>query len=188
MTASKFPLIAKHAEEFAAILTAAKRELAAVRTGRANPQVVESVTVLAYGVRSPLQQLASISVPEPSRLVVEPWDKSILKDVERALTEARLGLTPAVVGSTVRLQVPPLTAETRAELIKTVNAKIEQFKIRLRTLRDRIRDEVLQAEKTKTVTQDDRYATFRELDDLTKEYTAKLKDLADQKAKEIATI
>ncbi len=183
-----FPLIAKHVEEFAAIVAAAKRDVASVRTGRANPQAVESVPVLAYGVRTPLLQLASISAPDPSQLVVEPWDKSLLKDVERALTEARLGLTPAVVGTTVRLKVPPLTAETRAELIKTVNAKVEQFKIRLRTLRDRIRDEVLQAEKAKTVTQDDRYASFRELDDLTKEHTAQLKALADQKAKEITTI
>ena len=183
-----FPLVAKHTQAFAAILTAATSEVAGLRTGRANPLVVESVLVTAYGTRTPLKQLASISVPEPSQLVVEPWDKGILKEVEHALVEARLGLTPVVSGATIRLRVPPLTAETRAELIRTSNAKIEQWKTRLRSLRDRIRDEVIAAEKAKSLTQDDRYTAFQDLDELTKEFTAKLKALAEQKAKEISTI
>lgn len=180
-------IIEKHRAEFEATLAAARRDVASIRTGRANPVMVESLVVEAYGARTPLKQLAAIAVPEPSRLVVEPWDANILKDVVRAIAEARAGLNPTVVGKVISVAVPPLTAETRAALIKTVAAKIEQFKHQLRGLRDDIRDEVLAAQTAKALTEDDRYQAFAQLDEVTKEYTAKLKELADAKAAQINT-
>lgn len=181
-------LVEEHRGQFAAVIESARTELGAVRTGRANPLVLEHVVVEAYGTRTPLKQLASVSVPEASSLLVEPWDKGILKDVERAIIEARIGLTPAVQGAAIRLGVPPLTAETRAELVRHVNVKIEQFKTRLRGIRDKAREAIGKAEKAKSITQDDRYQCFEQLDTLTKEQGEKLKALADRKIQEINTI
>lgn len=159
-----------------------------MRTGRANPLMVEGVLVEAYGVRTPLKQLSSITVPEPACLLIEPWDKSVVKEIERAIQEAKLGLTAVNEGAAVRVRVPPLSTETRSELIRTLHGKAEQFKQRLRVMRDRVREAVLKAEKAKALTQDDRYLAFAQLDDLTKEYTAKLKELADRKSQEIQTV
>jgi len=181
-------LVEQHRSQFASVVESAKLELGAIRTGRANPLLVEQVQVEAYGVRTPLKQLATISVPEASSLLIEPWDTSLLKEVERALVEARLGLTPTTVSQAIRITVAPLTAETRSELIRHVNAKIEQFKMRLRSLRDKVREEIGKAEKAKVITQDDRYQCYDHLDTLTKEHTEKLKVFAERKIQEINTI
>lgn len=181
-------IIQAHRPQFDAVVGAAKVELGSVRTGRANPLLVEQVIIEAYGTRTPLRQVASITVPEASCLMIEPWDKSILKDVERGLVEARLGLTPSVAGQSIRLAVPPLTAETRAELARQVNAKIEQLKTRLRGIRDKVREEITHAEKAKSMTQDDRYEAFAQLDELSKEYSEKLKAMGEKKVQEINTI
>ncbi|TSC76939.1 MAG: ribosome recycling factor [Parcubacteria group bacterium Gr01-1014_31] len=182
------PLVEQHRPEFDAVIEAAKAELGAIRTGRANPMMVEHVQVEAYGARTPLKQLASVTVPEPSCVLIEPWDKGIVKDVERALVEARLGLTPSNEGNVIRLRVPPLTSETRAELVRVVSGKAEQLKTRLRGIRDAVREAVGKAEKAKEITQDDRYQIFEAVDKLTKEYTEKLKGMGDRKTDEINTI
>lgn len=182
------PLIEEHRKEFDAVLEAAKVELGAIRTGRANPMMVEHVQVEAYGARTPLKQMASVTVPEPSCIVIEPWDKSIIKDIERALVEARLGLTPSNEGNVIRLRVPSLTSETRAELVRVVSTKAEQLKTRLRGIRDTVREAVGKAEKAKEITQDDRYQIFEAVDKLTKEYTERLKSMSDKKTEEINTI
>lgn len=180
-------IIESHRPQFDAVIEAAKGELGQVRTGRANPLLVEQVMVEAYGTRTPLRQVASITVPEASSLMIEPWDKSILKDVERGLVAARLGLTPSVAGQSIRLSVPPLTTETRAELARLVNAKIEQLKTRLRGIRDKVREGITKAEKAKSMTQDDRYEALAQLDDMAQEYGEKLKAMAEKKVQEINT-
>lgn len=182
------PIIESHRTQFTAVIDAAKRELGAIRTGRANPLMVEQLSVEAYGARTPLRQLASISVPEPTVIAIEPWDKSIMKDIERAIVEARLGLQPAVTGTMLRLTMPPLTAETRTELTRTAKHKIEQFRVRLRSIRDKVRDEITKAEKAKSITQDDRYEAFKQVDELTKDFSTQLKDLEDRKVQEINTV
>ncbi|MDD5110150.1 MAG: ribosome recycling factor [Patescibacteria group bacterium] len=182
------PIIESHRTQFTAVIDTAKRELGAIRTGRANPLVVEQISVEAYGARTPLRQVASISVPEPSVIAIEPWDKSIIKDIERAIVEARLGLQPSVSGTTLRLTMPPLTTETRTELTRTAKQKIEQFRVRIRSLRDKVREEITKAEKSKSITQDDRYEAFKHADELTKNFTAQLKDLEDRKVQEINTV
>lgn len=179
------PLLEAHRADFAAVLEAAKTELGAVRTGRANPLMVEHIPVVAYGARTPLKQLASIAVPEASCLLIEPWDSSIIKEIEHALVEARLGMTPSLEGTVIRLRVPSLTAETRLALTRQVAMKVEQLKTRLRAIRDSVREAVGKAEIAKAITQDDRYQIFESADNVTKEYTEKLKSLGDRKIQEI---
>lgn len=181
-------MVEKHRSAFGNVVEAAKKDIGSIRTGRANPQLVEGVGVEAYGAKTPLKQLASITIPEPRTIQIEPWDKTILKDVERSLVEARLGLTPTTTGSVIRLTLSSLNTETRAELSKLVNGKIEQFKTRLRSLRDKVREEVTQAEKVKTITQDDRYEAYQDVDALTREFTEQLKELLDRKVAEINTL
>lgn len=182
------PLIESQRSQFNAVIELAKKELGAIRTGRANPMLLDNVQVEAYGVRTPLKQLASISVPEPSCLQIEPWDKSIIKEVEKSLIEARLGLNPSIGGTSIRLSMPPMTAETRTEITRLVNTKIEQLKMRFRSIRDSIREVIIKAEKEKTITQDDRYDAFEQIDGLTKEYTEQLKEIGEKKIKEVNTI
>lgn len=182
------PLLEAHRADFDAVLAAAKTELGAVRTGRANPLMVEHIQVVAYGARTPLKQLASVSIPEPSCLLIEPWDTSIIKEIEQALVVARLGLTPSIEGTVIRLRLPALTAETRLELTRHVAMKVEQLKTRLRAIRDGVREAVGKAEIAKAITQDDRYQIFEAADKVTKEYTEKLKALGDRKMQEINTL
>lgn len=184
------PVISRHQSEFDAVRKAAAEELSAIRTGRANPAVVEHLTVnvSAYGTTMPLQQLASITVPEARVILISPWDPNVAKDIERAIIDANLGLNPVVDGSGIRLVVPQLTTETRAELLKFVNAKVEAAKVRLRTNRDKIREEIVKAERAKELTEDDRFAAFEELDSLIKQLTAELTEMGERKAKEITTI
>jgi|SRR3989338_5234409 len=182
------PLIESQRAQFNAVIELAKKELSAIRTGRANPMLLDNVQIEAYGVRTPLKQVASISVPEPSCLLIEPWDKGIIKDVEKSLIEARLGLTPSIAGTSIRLNLPPMTTETRTEITRLVNTKVEQLKMRFRSIRDSIREIVVKSEKEKAITQDDRYDAFEQVDALTKDYSEQLKVIADKKIKEINTV
>jgi len=110
-------------------------EFSTVRTGRANPQLLQRITVTYYGSPTPLQQLASISVPEPRMLVVQPFDKSTVSDIERALQQADLGLNPSNDGSVIRIAFPPLTEERRKELIKVVRNMAEEGRVSVRNIR-----------------------------------------------------
>lgn len=164
------------------------QELGAMRTGRAHGALVENISVDAYGSLTPLKQLASISIPDARTITIVPWDKSILKDIEKAIVGANTGLTPMNDGSVVRVPIPALTEEGRKNLVKIVWQKVEQAKIGIRTIRDKIKEEIIKAEKAKELTEDDRYVLVKELDEITKEYTAKAESAGTAKEKEILTI
>ncbi len=181
-------MISRHQPELDAALAAAGSELASIRTGRANPSVLDHIVVLAYGATMPLRQLASVTVPDARVILITPWDKSVAKDIERAIVEAQLGLNPVSDGSGIRLVVPQLTSETRAELLKLVHGKIESARVRLRTVRDHVRDEITRAQRAGELTEDDRYAALAELDDVVKAKTAELTEMSERKVKEISTI
>lgn len=163
-------------------------ELKSVRTGRANPSLVTNIMVMAYGSPLPIPQLANISVPEAKMLVIEPWDKSLLKEIEKAITQSNLGINPLNDGTSVRLIMPQMTEENRKNLIKILGHKSEQAKIAIRSVRDSIREEITQQERNKEITQDDRYALFEEVDKMTKEFTARIEELTTKKEEEIMTI
>ncbi|MBI4281620.1 ribosome recycling factor [Candidatus Uhrbacteria bacterium] len=186
--ASRHPLIEAKKSEFTALLDHLKKELSSIRTGRASPALLEHVLVEAYGVKTPLAQLAALSVPDPKTLVIQPWDKNVLKDIERGIVASNIGMMPVVDGDRVRLTLPPLTEETRRQLTKVVKEKFEGSRQHLRRLRDTIRDTILAKEKEGGMSEDDRYRVQRELDEYIQEIQKQLTDSTEQKEKEIMTV
>lgn len=174
--------------DFDNIIEHLKKELGGLRTGRANAAILEPVIVEAYGSRIPLKGVASITVPDAKTIVVEPWDKNLLKDVEKGIVEARLGINPVNDGKTLRLPMPPQTLENRKGLIKILSAKLEAAKIELRQLRDKLREKIFAAAKAKLMGEDESYKSQTRLDDLTKQYSEQIKKLGEEKEKEIMTI
>lgn len=182
------PMLDKYKQDFEKPLAILTDDLATMRVGRANPMIVENILVEAYGAKTPIKQMASIAVPEPRTLVITPWDKTIIKDIEKGIVEAKIGLNPVNEGSQLRLVVPQLTEESRRELTKNVGEKMEKTRIAIRQIRDRIKTEVENAEKAGNLTEDDKYDLIKKLDDQVKSYNEKIKDLGDKKEKEIMTI
>lgn len=177
-----------HKSEFDKAIEHLQNELAAIRTGRANPASLENILIESYGAKTPLKQLASISVPEARCLIVQPWDKNITKDIEKAITQANLGLQVVNEGSLLRVIVPQLTEESRQELVRLLKEKLEKGRIAVRQLRDKIKDEIIEKERAGELTEDDRYTLQKELDELTNEYNTKIKELGEKKEREITTV
>lgn len=171
--------------DFEKLLEHAQQELSVLRTNRVTPSLIENLRVDVYGSKMPLVQIASITAPETKQLLVEPWDKNILKDVERAIETASLGLSVTNEGQHLRLIMPAMTEETRKEIIKLLNTKVEASRVALRKLRDRLKEEILAEEKNKDISQDERYALVDNLDKMTREYTEKIETLGQKKEKEI---
>jgi len=174
--------------EFAKTFDFFKKDIAGLRTGRANPSILDGVLVEAYGTKTPLVGLASISVPEARSLVIAPWDKSIAKDIAKAITLANLGINPVNEGAQIRLVVPQLTEENRKELAKKLNEKMEAARISLRQTRDEIKDAIAEAFKNKDLSEDDKFRFIKELDEAITRQNDELKKLKDKKEEEIMTI
>jgi ribosome recycling factor len=172
-------------ELFEKIMEHAKNDISSLRTNNITPSLIENVSVVVYGSKMPLIQLGSISSPEPRQLLVETWDKNILKDVEKAIETATLGLSIKNEGNFLRLTMPTMTEETRKQVIKLLNEKIEKTKISFRGLRDEIKEEIIKAEKNKEITEDEKFRAQEDLDKLTREYTDKVGEIGEKKEKEI---
>jgi ribosome recycling factor len=181
-------LINQYQPQFQQSLEHLKTELSSLRTGRANPAIVDGVMVEAYGTRQALVGLASISAPDARTISIEPWDKSILKDVERGILESKLGLTPSIVGNGIRIFLPALTEETRKGLIKVMNEKLEQARIGIRATRDMVKTEIQQAEKDKVIAEDEKYKLLEHLDQVAAGFNERIKRTGEEKEKEIMTI
>src|SRR6056297_9694 len=151
-------------EEFQKAVDFFKSEISKIRAGRANSAILDGVYVEAYGTRMPVQGVANINVQDSKNILVEPWDKSVLKEVEKAISEAQLGLNINDDGNKIRLTLPETTEETRKELTKKLNEKLEQARISIRQIREEIKKDIEEAEKNKEITEDDRYDFIEELD------------------------
>ncbi len=171
--------------EFQKVLEHAEQDIGALRTNRATPATVENIVAEVYGSKMPLVQLASITLPEPKQLLIEPWDKNILKDVERAIETASLGFSVVNEGNFLRLTMAPMTEETRNEIIKMLSKKVEAGRVALRSLRDRIKEEIINQEKNKEISEDEKFRRLEELDKLTREFTEKLENAGKKKEAEI---
>lgn len=174
--------------QFTKIIDHLKTELGSLRTGRANAAILDSVQVQAYGQSMPLKGIASISVPDARTIAVEPWDKGLLKEVEKAIAEAKLGINPVNEGHLIRLPLPALTEESRKDLIKVLNQKLEQSRITARQLRDTVRDKIMQEEKEKLIGEDQRFRFQQKLDEMVKEINDKIKAMGEEKEKDIMTV
>jgi len=175
-------------EKFDQAIQHLREELGTMRVGRANPMIVENIAVQAYGATQPLKQMASISVPEARTLIIAPWDKSVIKEIEKAIIAANIGINPVNEGQQLRLTVPQLTEESRRELTKAVAEKEEQAKIVIRQLRDKTKEAILTSEKNNEITEDDRFNLIKKLDELVKEYNEKIKEIGEKKHAEIMTL
>lgn len=165
-----------------------KTEVLALRTGRVAPSLVENIMVESYGTKTELLQLASISTPEPQTIAIKPWDKSILKDIVRAISNSDINVNPIVDGDLIRLNFPSLTEESRKELVKILHKKLEESRISLRAQREKIKDNILALEKAKEISEDVRFQALKDLDEMTKDYNDKIKTFGEEKEKEIMTV
>lgn len=159
-------------------IDALKKEYATIRAGRANPGLLEKVLVDYYGSPTPISQLANISAPEARLLVIQPWDKTVLSDVEKAIQKSDLGLTPTNDGNLIRIAIPQLTEERRKELVKVVKKKAEEAKVAIRNIRRDTNDEIKALEKSGDISEDE----LRSGQDKVQEVTDKYIKLADETA------
>jgi len=163
-----------------------KSSLSGIRTGRANPGLVDSLRVDVYGSTAPIKQLASIGVPEPTQIVIRPFDPGTLKDIEKAIIASDLGFNPQNDGRLIRINIPALSTETRRKMVGRVKELAEEARISIRNIRRDGNKAADQAEKAKAMSEDDRDQTKESIQDLTKSYEDKINDLA--KAKEIEVL
>ena len=165
-----------------------KKEFASVRTGRANPMILDKVLVEYYGVPTPLRQLSQVSVQDGTTLVIAPFDKTILKEVEKALIKADLGITPNSDGIVVRLPFPPLTQDKRKEICKDVKKIGEDTKIAIRNIRRDMTDELKKLEKSDNLPEDAVKDNQDKIQKLTDKYTKIIDDACVEKEKEVLTV
>ena len=180
--------MAAYRPDFQEVLNHLREELATVRAGRANPQMVEGIMVEAYGAPTEMKAVASITVPDPRTLLIEPWDKSLVKAVEKGIIDAKIGLAPSVQGNAVRLFMPPMTEENRKQLIKLMHDKLEAARVGVRNVREKIRTEVMQAEKDKQLTEDEKYKMLEQVDKTAAGFNDQIKNMGADKEGEIMTI
>ena len=171
-----------------AALEALRREFATVRTGKATPALLDTVRVEAYGSQMPLNQLATISTPESSLLVLQPFDKTLLPDVERAIMTADLGLNPANDGNVIRIPIPPLNEERRQEYVKLLHRMTEEGRISIRHARRTVRDELHQLVRDHELSEDESRRREDQLEKLTKDYVEKVDELLKSKEAEVMAI
>jgi len=165
-----------------------RRDFASVRTGKATPALLDPVKVDYHGTIMPLNQLASISTPEPRLLVVQAWDKSAVGEIARAIQVADLGLNPQVEGNIVRLPIPPLNEERRMELVKHCKRVAEEGKVALRNIRREANDNLKKAEKDKDISEDDLKKGQDKVQELTNKYVEQIDGLIEAKEKEIMEV
>jgi ribosome recycling factor len=162
------------------------REMAGLRTGRATPALVDHVKVDYHGVLTPLNQLASITVPEAALIVIQPWERAICSAIEKAILKANLGLSPSNDGIVVRIPIPPLTEERRKELVKVVRKRTEEARIALRNQRRDGMERLKQAEKEKLISKDQQTRLTDQLQKLTDSFIEKVNKIDSDKEKEIS--
>lgn len=165
-----------------------QEDLTSVRTGRANPGLVEKLQVEYYGAPTPLMQLASISVPEPRTLMIKPFDKSVLKGVEKAIMASDLGLTPNNDGQVIRLNLPPLTEERRRDLVKHVHHRLEEARVALRNIRRDAMKDMKDFESEKLISEDERKRGEEDVQKLTDRFMAEIDKIGQHKEKEIMEV
>jgi len=161
-------------------------ELQKIRTGRASPALVENIMVDCFGQKLPLKQLAAISCPEPKQILIQPWDKSYIEGIEKALSQANLGASPVVDKDVIRLTLPSLTEEFRKDLLRVLSEKKEQAKQTVRRWREEVWREIQDQFKEGNIREDDKFKAKDELQELIDEYNKKIEELGEKKKREIS--
>ncbi len=163
-------------------------EFKTIRAGRANASVLDKIAIDYYGTMTPVQQVGSISSPEPRMLVIQPWDASVLSEIEKAINKSDLGISPQNDGKVIRLNFPPLTEERRRELVKTVKKYAEEAKVQIRNVRRDALEMYKKQKKDGEVTEDDLKAIEKDIQNMTDKYIKEIDDITSDKEKEITEI
>ena len=182
------PTVEEAKKRMEAALDALRREFATVRTGKATPALLDTVRVDAYGSKMPINQLATVNTPEPSLLVVQPFDKTLLADIERAIMVADLGLNPANDGNIIRIPIPPLNEERRKEYVKLLHKMAEEGRVSLRHARRIVREEIHELVKEHELGEDEGRRREDALEKMTHQYGDKIDDLMKHKEAEVMAI
>jgi ribosome recycling factor len=175
-------------ERMTKAVEALRRELATIRTGRAHPGLVEHLRVDYYGVPTPLNQLATISVPDPRLLTIQPWDRQAMSAIEKAILKSDLSLTPTNDGTVVRLSIPQLTEERRRELVKVVHKKVEEGRVEVRNIRREGHEELRRLQREKLIPEDDQFRGQERLQKLTDEFVQQIDRLGEEKEAELLAV
>jgi|TARA_B100001179_G_C18396112_1_gene319600 ribosome recycling factor len=169
-------------------ITALKRELSAIRTGRATPALIENVPVDYYGVPTPLNQIASISAPDSRAIMVQPWDKQALQEIEKSLIKSDMGFNPSNDGTIITVPIPPLTQERRQELVRLLKRRLEESKVSIRNVRRDGIDSLRKLERAKSISQDENRRTQDQLQKSTDNHVKIVDDLGASKETEIMQV
>ena len=181
-------LFAKTKERMEKCLDSLERDFSTIRAGRANPNVLNNVMVDYYGTPTPVGQMAAVSVPEPRLLVIQPWDASTLKDIEKAINVADIGINPQNDGKVIRLTFPQLTEEHRKNLVKDVAKRGEEAKVAVRNVRRDAMDDLKKMKKDNAITEDDLKDGEKKMQDITDKYIKQVEDMTKKKEDEILSI
>lgn len=177
-----------HEEKMQKALDALRRELATLRAGRATPALLDKVTIDYYGTPTPINQVANIAVPEPRMITIQPWEKTMVAQIEKALLKSDLGLTPNSDGLVIRLLIPQLTQQRRTELVKMVHKKAEESRVAVRNLRRDANDAIKKLEKEKAISEDDTKKAQDDIQKLTDKYVKEIDRIMANKEKEIMEV
>jgi ribosome recycling factor len=178
----------KTAERMTRTIEVLKKDFSSIRTGRASLALLDGITINYYDTQTPLQQLASLSIPESRQIAIQPWDPKIITDIEKAILKSDLGLTPMNDGKMIRINIPPLTEERRKQLVKAVKKKAEEAKVSVRNIRRDTNEELKKLEKEKHISEDEGKKVHDEIQKITDSYITKVDEILGHKEKEILEV
>lgn len=181
-------ILASHEDKMKKALEVLRKEYGSLRAGRATPALLDKITIDYYGTPTPLNQVGNISVPEPRQLVIQPWERNLLATIEKAILKSDLGLTPNNDGSVIRLNIPQLTQQRRAELVKVVHKKAEDDRVAIRNLRRDANEAIKKLEKDKVVSEDEGKKAQEDIQKLTDKYIKEIDHVMAAKEKEIMEV
>jgi ribosome recycling factor len=171
-------------------LNAVASDIAGIRTGRATPALVENIVCPAYGGTQRLKvvELATISAPDPSQIIINPWDKSIIGDIRKGIMEANIGMNPSIDGEIIRITMPPLTTEDREKYVKLLSTKLETGKVVIRQIRADEMHEIKKKFEAKEITEDEKFGSEKRLQEITDEFVGKIEEMGEKKKLELLQI
>jgi ribosome recycling factor len=177
-------IIQKIRPECDKVISFLEREISKIHTGRASPALVEDIVVECFGEKFPLKQLAALSTPEPKQIIIQPWDKSYMEPIQKAISQSSLGLAPIVDKDLIRISLPPLSEEYRKNLLRLLSERQEEARKTIRRWREKAWDEVQEKSKEGEIREDDKFRAKDDLQDLIEEYNKKIDELGEKKKKE----
>src|SRR3990172_1274523 len=176
--------------KFQKIVDLVASDIGTIRTGRATPALVENIIVPAYGGTQKLKvvELAGISAPDPTQIVISPWDKSIIGDIRKGIQEANVGMNPSIDGEVIRIAMPPLTTEDRDKYVKLLSSKLENGKVMIRQVRGDEMHEIKKKFEAKEITEDEKFGSEKKLQEITDEFIGKIEEIGEKKKAELLQI